>query len=78
MTLYMKRIRVQHPKDGKVSKTVLAEAIMDIGKAAKKLHDSGLNEDAVITLLADKTRLGKRDIKTVLDGLRQLESWYCR
>lgn len=60
------------------SKEVLAESIVNIGKACEKLHNSGLNEEAIIILLHDKTRIGKKDIKTILDGLRRLESWYCR
>lgn len=72
-----KRIRVDKG-DPPVSTTVLAASIVQISRALDELRLSGLNEDAIIVLLHDKTRLAKRDIRTVLDGLRQLEGWYCR
>ena len=74
----MARIRVKKNADNPETTEVLAEAVVRIGKAAKALHDSGLNEDAIVVLLHDKTKLSKSAIRTVLDGLRQLEGWYCR
>lgn len=72
-----KQVRVKK-SDPPESKEILAKAIVNIGSAAKKLGDSGLNEKAIITLLHDATKLPKRDIKTVLDSLKQLERWYCK
>lgn len=60
------------------SREVLASAIVSIGKAADKLYESGLNRDAVVVLLQHKTKLPARSIRSVLDGLRRLESWYCK
>ena len=60
------------------SKEILAEAIVNIGNAAKKLLASGINKRAVIILLQAETKLSQRDIRTVLDALPQLERWYCR
>lgn len=71
------RIKVEHP-DPPVTKTVLAQSIVDIGKACKGLRESGLNETAIVVLLHDKTKISKVSIREVLAGLRQLESWYCR
>ena len=71
-------VRVKQP-DPPVSKEILAEAIVRIGEAAERLQqDGGLNKRAVVTLLADYTRMGKREIETVLDALPRLRSWYCR
>lgn len=64
--------------DPPVTKEVLATAIENIGAAAKALRASGLNEKGIIALLHDGTKLPKRDIKAVLEGLRQLQAWYCR
>ena len=72
-----KRISVKKSESPE-SKVVLASAIVNIGNAAKKLGDSGLNEKAIIALLHDATKLPKRDIKTVLDSLKQLERCYCK
>lgn len=73
----MGRISVKK-SDPPESKEVLAEAIVKIGKAAQQLRDSGLNEEAIIILLHHKTRVGMGHIKSVLEGLRQLEAWYCK
>jgi len=71
------RIRVEQT-DPPTTKVVLAEAVVRIGEAAKALSDSGLNEKAIVVLLQDKTKVGKHNIQIVLDGLKQLESWYCK
>jgi len=60
------------------SKEILAEAIVNIGNAAKKLLASGINKRAIIILIQAETKLSQRDIKLVLDALPQLERWYCR
>lgn len=60
------------------STEVLASAIVKIGEAAEALRKSGLNEKAIVVLLAHETKVGMNDIRTVLAGLRQLRAWYCR
>lgn len=60
------------------SKEMLASAIVKISEGFTALQSSGLNHDAIIVLLHDQTRLPKRDIKLVLNGLRKLRAWYCR
>jgi hypothetical protein len=60
------------------TKEILAEAIVSIGNAAKKLQASGLNKRAIVILLQAETKLPQRDITTVLDALPRLEGWYCR
>jgi hypothetical protein len=72
-----KRISVQQ-SDPPKPKVVLAEAIEAIGKASRDLSESGLNQDAIVTLLVHKTKISRRDITTVLDGMKQLRSWYCK
>jgi hypothetical protein len=72
------RIKVVQDEAKPVEKGVLAEAIVKIGEAADALHKGGLNEEAVVILLAAKCGVGKPDIRRVLAGLRQLRGWYCR
>jgi hypothetical protein len=74
----MSKIKVTQPVEKPVAKEILAEAIVKIGAAADALRCSGLNEDAIVVLLAAKTGVGKPDVRTVLSGLRQLRAWYCR
>lgn len=71
------RVKVKK-SDPPESKEILAEAIVNIGSAAKKLAASGVNKKAIIILLQAQTKLPQRDIKLVLDSLPQLELWYCR
>lgn len=74
----MSRIRVKKNEEKPESKEILAEAIVNIGNAARKLSVSGLNRRAIVALLYDMTKINKTEIGTILDGLNQLENWYCR
>jgi hypothetical protein len=55
----------------------LAETIRKVSKAIDSLKRSGLNQRAVVVLLADATGVGKKEIVAVLDGLANLERRYC-
>lgn len=57
---------------------VLAQAIVDISKAVKRLAASSLNRKAIIVLLAHETKLAQGVVKTVLDGIADLEASYLR
>jgi hypothetical protein len=61
-----------------ITKEILASSIVQIGDAVKKLYDSGLNRHAVVALLADDTKLGKKTIETVLDSLLDLRKRYTK
>ena len=54
----------------------LADSIRKASKALEALLSSGLNERAVIALVADRTRLRKTEIKSVLDSLQAMERDY--
>lgn len=60
------------------SKEILAEAIVRISNGFTKLQASGLNKAAIVALLYDSTKISKRDIVAILDGLARLKGWYCR
>ena len=74
----MARVKVVQEVDAPVEKEVLAEAIIKISAAAEALRKSGLNEKAIIVLIADKTKFSKNTIRTVLDGLADLRRTYTR
>jgi len=61
-----------------LTKEVLATAIVQISDSVKRLYDSGLNRHAVVALVADDTRLGKKTIETVLDSLLDLRKTYTK
>lgn len=54
----------------------LAEAVKKIAVAVDDIRQAGLSRRALVTLLADATNVGKRDINDVLNGLEQLGELY--
>jgi hypothetical protein len=54
----------------------LAQAVGKISQAMHELRSSGLNEHAIIVLMADSTKLSKRTITKVLTGLNDLGKFY--
>jgi hypothetical protein len=54
----------------------LADAIQKISVSMTRLLKTGLNRDAIITLIKDDTGLGKREIATVLTSLQTLAKRY--
>lgn len=60
------------------STEILAAAIVHISEGMEKLTASGLNEDAIVTLIQHKTKLSRRNIEVVLDAQKRLAGWYCR
>jgi hypothetical protein len=73
-----KKVTVRQNEEEPVEVEVLAQAIVDIGKAAKRLAASRLNRKAVIVLLAHQTGIGQTVISNVLDGIEALEADYLR
>jgi hypothetical protein len=74
----MKKVIVKQDAEKPVEVEVLAQAIVEIGKAAKRLAASSLNRKAVVVLLSHQTGLGQGVVKAVLDGIADLESTYLR
>lgn len=54
----------------------LADAIKKISEGMEKLTRSGLTRKAVVVLLRDHTKVGKKEIERVLGGLAQLAQKY--
>lgn len=74
----MTNVKVIKDQENPQSTEILAEAIVRIGEAADKLHQSGLNDHAIFVLIQHETKLPMRDIKLVFDSMRKLKGWYCR
>lgn len=53
----------------------VAEAIRDIGNMGARMERAGLSRRAILVLLADETRLSRRNLGVVLDALPNLPSW---
>lgn len=60
------------------SKELLASSIVKISEGFDALLASGVNREAIEILLSAKTKIARRDIRIVLDGLRKLKGWYCK
>ncbi len=52
--------------------------VIHISAVMKEFHKGRLKEETIITLLHDKTKLSKKAIKAVLDGLSSLEETYLK
>jgi multidrug efflux pump subunit AcrA (membrane-fusion protein) len=75
----MKKVKVvvtQKPDEPVVEKQVLATAIVNISKAFNALRAGGLNRRAIEVLVHDASRVGKPDVRAVLDSLEQLRKDY--
>jgi hypothetical protein len=55
---------------------VIAQAIVKVSEAAKKMREAGLKEEAIVLLLHDYTGVGKPHIRLILRALPQLRTMY--
>jgi hypothetical protein len=56
----------------KESLDAVADNIATLAKVATKMLEGGLKEETIILLLHDHSKVGKRDIKSVLYSLKRL------
>lgn len=73
-----KKLTVVQDAEKPVEQEVLAQAIIDISAAMRKLSAGKLNRKAIVVLLAHATKLRLFEITMVLDALEQLERDYCK
>lgn len=57
---------------------VMAQAIVDIADAAKRLSVTRLKRDTVIMLIAHSAKTSQRNVRAVLDAMIQLEADYLK
>lgn len=67
---------IQKPNEPEVAKPVLAQSIVAIADSVKRLRSSGLNHAAIVTLVCDDTRLGRKTVEQVLTSLELLQARY--
>lgn len=62
------------------STELMAASIVKISEAMGKLlsEPGGLTTEAIVLLLHDRTKVGKPDIRAILEALPQLRGYYCR
>lgn len=73
-----RKIKVVQNEEEEVPQEILAEAIVSISIAFKKLCKSGLNRKAIVALIHDRSKIGKGTIEIILNNLEALREDYCR
>lgn len=71
------KVKVVQKEDEVVERSVLAQAIVDISEAANKLRLSGLNRRAIVLLLSESSRVGRKDVEAVLTAIEYLKKDFC-
>lgn len=69
----MKTIVNQKPDKEPIPAQVLADSIVEIGKAFRAINATRLRRSAIVALVHDKSKIAKRDIEIVLNNLDDLE-----
>jgi len=71
------KVKIEQDEEAPIERRVLAVEIMKISAALSHLLDSGLNERAIVALVADATDVGRPDIRAVLTSLKTLHREFC-
>lgn len=74
----MKKLAIKQDAENQVPFEVMAGAIADIGSAMKKLSQSRLKREVIVTLIKDRSGYSKRMIEIILNNLEQLEELYLK
>lgn len=55
----------------------MADAIRKIEDSMRAIAQAGLNRDAIVTLIHQRSRVARRDIEFVLNNLEQFAQFWC-
>lgn len=73
----MKKVDVKQQEGApEVPAVIIAQSVKKIAEAAEKMRQSGLNRRAIVALIQDECKLGKREIELVLNCLEELGNLY--
>lgn len=73
-----KKINIVQEKDAPVNVDILAKSIKNISDAVDRFLSGQLNENAIVILLSHHTKEPQSTIRTVLRGIKELPSYYCK
>lgn len=76
-----RNIKVKKNEENPETPEVLAESIIKIASAFESLLKGPLTQDAIIALLRDMPGMpgiSKREVRTILNNLKKLKSYYVR
>lgn len=71
-------VKQPEPPAEPIAAEVLASAIVEIAAGMKKLDDSRLKRDAIVTLIARTSGLPRQHIEVVMNNLEQLEATWLK
>lgn len=71
-------VTVKQNPNNEVPVEVLADAIVEVSRAARQLLASRLTKRAIVLLLHESSGVGKRDIQYVLDHAANLAAVYLK
>lgn len=74
----MKKIEVKQDPENEQSYEVMADAIVAMASAIKKIEKTRATRRLIVALIQDDCKLGKGLIETVLDSLDSLERKYLK
>jgi len=57
---------------------IIAQSVIDLSEAFKKIEAGPLKRRTVVLLLQDATGLPQRDINKILDAAPKLKDWYVK
>lgn len=60
-----------------IAAEIMAKAIVEISEAMKRVINSGIRRRAIVTLIHEQSKVGKREIELVLNNLDQFRSLWC-
>lgn len=66
------KVKIVQEDENEIPVEIIAQSIVDIGKAMKKISESRLNRSALITLIAFDTKLPRTTVTNVLNSLDSL------
>jgi hypothetical protein len=68
------KIEVTQNKEQEIPATVIADSIVEIAAGMRKLNQTRLRREAIVTLIHYNSKVPRRDIEIVMNNLNELES----
>jgi len=72
----MAKKKVETDPEDVLSSKAIAESIVNIDKAIKKLHNSGLRQRTMVLLISDASGVARATVKKVIEGMDELKDRY--
>lgn len=74
-----KKIKViQKEGEKEIGPEIIAQSIVEISKAMRRINNSRLTRDAIVTLIARKSGVGRENIDVVMNNLTDLENTWLK